>query len=84
MLFCIFDEFSKKNPIKSKINDANILKEIETAKNEWEYALKRFNDVSEPDVVDYIVYYIIAAERRYMYLLNRYKTIKEEERNRPK
>lgn len=84
MLFYIFDGLNKKIPINNQINDTNILKEIDKAKNEWEYALKRFNDVSEPDVVDYIVYYIIAAERRYMYLLNRYKNIKEEERNKSK
>jgi len=84
MLIYIFDGLNKKIPIESYINDDNFLKEINTAKNEWEYALKRFNDVSEPEVVDYIVYYIIAAERRYMYLLNRYKGIQEEERNRSK
>lgn len=81
MLFYIFDGLNKKTPINSPINDINILIEIDKAKNEWEDALKRFNDVSEPDVVDYIVYYIIAAERRYMYLLNRYKSIKDEEKN---
>lgn len=65
--------------------DNSLLKDIEKAKKEWEYAQKRFNDVSEPDMVDYVIFYIIAAERRYMYLLNKYKTIqKEENRKLPK
>ncbi|OEF99646.1 hypothetical protein BHF71_08140 [Vulcanibacillus modesticaldus] len=54
-------------------NDNHLLEEIDNAKKEWEYALRRFNDVSDPEVVDYIIFYILAAERRYMYLLNKYK-----------
>lgn len=78
MQMYIFEGFVKK---KSALANQDIpmheyfIKEIENAKKEWEYALKRFNDVSDPVVVDYIVYYIIAAERRYMYLLNKYKEI---------
>lgn len=69
---------------KININDSNeinnkkdnLQKEIEIAKNEWERALKLYNDVSEPEVVDYIIYYILATERRYMYLLNKFKNLK--------
>lgn len=68
--------FSHTNEIKINTinNKYNLLYEIEIAKNEWELALSRFNEVSDPDVVDYFIYYIIASERKYMYLLNKYKT----------
>ncbi len=69
--------------INRKIQQKNLLSEdIKEAKKEWEYALKRFNDVSDPEVVDYIIYYIIAAERRYMYLLNKYKDTQINNKNK--
>lgn len=57
---CMFDE---------------LLKEIEKAKKEWELALARFEEASEAEAVDFNIYYILAAERRYMYLLKKYKNL---------
>ena len=75
MYLYIFDALNKRmeREREKPQNGDILLHEIRVAKNEWDYALKRFNDVSDPDMVDYIIYYIIAAERRYMYLLNKYK-----------
>lgn len=84
MLIYIFEGKGRKENTEkdNKFSENNLLKEIEMAKSEWEYSLKRFNDVSDPDVVDYIVYYIIASERRYMYLLNKYRNIYENKKIR--
>jgi hypothetical protein len=41
------------------------------AKQEWLSAVEYFNEVSEPDLVDYAVYSLHAAERKYMYLLDK-------------
>ena len=44
---------------------------VEQAKQEWQDAKKRFNEVSDPDLVDYAIYALEAAERRYIYLLKK-------------
>lgn len=41
------------------------------AKQEWLSAVEYFHEVSEPDLVDYAVYSLHAAERKYMYLLDK-------------
>lgn len=41
------------------------------AKQEWLWALAYFHEVSEPGLVDYAVYSLQAAERKYMYLLEK-------------
>lgn len=58
------------------IKEAEYLQEIESAKMEWNRALQQFHEVSEPEAVDFIIYYILAAEKRYMYLLKKYKELK--------
>ncbi len=42
---------------------------IETARRQWEAANQFFDSVSDPELVDYAVYMVTAAERKYMYLL---------------
>lgn len=44
---------------------------VEQARQEWQDAKGRFNEVSDPDLVDYAVYALEAAERRYIYLLRK-------------
>lgn len=46
---------------------------IENAKKEWEDAKNIFENVSEPDLVDYAIYKVEAAEQKYIYLLRQYK-----------
>ena len=41
------------------------------AKREWLRAVAYFDEVSEPDLVDYAAYSLQAAERKYMYLLGK-------------
>lgn len=42
---------------------------VQEAKSDWIYAKAYFDMVSDTDLVDYAVYMIMAAEKRYMYLL---------------
>ena len=44
---------------------------VEQARREWQEAKQRFEEVSDPDMVDHAVYAIEAAERRYIYLLKK-------------
>jgi len=42
---------------------------VQEARAEWIQAQNYFENVSEPDLVDYAIYKVEAAKRRYMYLL---------------
>jgi hypothetical protein len=46
---------------------------VNQARNEWQNARQLFNDVSDPDLVDYAIFREEAARRRYMYLLKQAK-----------
>lgn len=66
----IFDSFK----IQKNSNDKNDLYiNLENAKKEWEEAKNIFENVSEPDLVDYAIYNVEAAERKYVYLLRQIK-----------
>ncbi|HOB87055.1 MAG TPA: YaaL family protein [Bacillota bacterium] len=44
---------------------------VDQARREWEDAKSRFNQIADPDLVDYAIYDMEAAERRYVYLLKK-------------
>ncbi|HAP94029.1 MAG TPA: hypothetical protein DCM26_05335 [Desulfotomaculum sp.] len=46
-----------------------LLKTIDESRQSWRYALQEFNLVAEQNLVDYITYKIIAAQKRYIFLL---------------
>lgn len=45
--------------------------QVNAAHREWQAAQQYFQAVSEPQLVDHAVHTIIAAERKYMYLLHK-------------
>lgn len=47
---------------------------IEDAKKEWEDARNLFNEIKDPDLIDYAVYAIQAAEKKYIYLYKQAKS----------
>jgi fibrillarin-like rRNA methylase len=49
----------------------NIYNNLEDAKKQWEYAKNIFENVSQPDLVDYAIYNVVAAEKKYTYLLKK-------------
>lgn len=59
---------------QKKADDKNdIYINIENAKREWEDAKNIFENVSQPDLVDYAIYKVEAAEKKYIYLLRQIK-----------
>jgi len=44
---------------------------VEQARREWQIARQRFEEMSDPDLIDSAIYAINSAERRYVYLLRK-------------
>lgn len=57
---------------KDTVSDEALVN-IESAKKEWEDAKNIFENVSQPDLVDYAIYKVEAAEQKYIYLLKQYR-----------
>ncbi|MGB9840984.1 YaaL family protein [Thermovenabulum sp.] len=62
-----FEEGEENNP------NSDLLEELRKAKNEWMAAERYFESVSDPDLVEYAVYNIETAKRKYFYLLKKAK-----------
>lgn len=45
------------------------LGQVDKAHREWQIALNNFNYASDPDLIDYYIYNIEAAEKRYVYFI---------------
>lgn len=50
-----------------------LLEAVAQAHREWEAAKSFFETVTDPDLIDYAIYRIAAAQRRYAYLLRQAK-----------
>lgn len=50
--------------------DSDLHAKVGAAHKEWQAAQQYFQTVSEPQLVDHAVHALIAAERKYMYLLH--------------
>lgn len=48
----------------------DILKMLQEAHEEWRNAEMYFQSVTEPDLIDYAIYKMEAARRKYIYILN--------------
>lgn len=59
------------------IGDKQFIRSVNKAKNEWLAAQNYFDNVSDPDLVDYAIYEIEAARKKYMYLLKQAKNISD-------
>ena len=46
--------------------------DVRKALSEWQEAKRYFENVSDPDLVEYAVYQVEAARRRYVLMLRRY------------
>lgn len=49
--------------------EADLSDKVEAARQEWAMALRYYDSVSDPDLVDHAVYQIQAAEKKYTFLL---------------
>lgn len=57
------------------IGDKQIVNSVIKAKNDWLAAQNYFDNVSDPDLVDYAIYEMEAARKKYIYLLKQAKNI---------
>ncbi len=78
MLNRISDFFSNLSayffPVEEKEGahqSVDYFKLVECARQEWQDAKQRFDQISDPDLIDHAIYSIEAAEKRYMYLLKK-------------
>ncbi len=70
-----FGKGNRRTPEEEKEDRqyAKLLEEIAAAKAEWAVAQQNLDVVSEPDLIDYAIYNLEAAERKYGYLLREAK-----------
>jgi hypothetical protein len=54
----------------------HLIADIREAKAEWENAQRRLDYVTDPDQIDYVIYSLEAAEKRYGMLLKHAKQLK--------
>lgn len=54
---------------ESTPSEISLTDEVEQARIEWQLARRYFETVTDPDLIDYAIYNLKAAERRYSYLL---------------
>lgn len=57
---------------------AELEAQVAAAHREWQDALHHFQMVSEPDLVDHAIFHLEAAQRKYMYLLNRVRQLRQQ------
>ena len=60
-----YDDESIKTP------EVQLAEEVRSAHLDWVQSQKYFESVSDPELVDYSIYVLEAAERKYMYLLKK-------------
>lgn len=72
--------FLKSFKIEKKQTQDDLYINLEKAKKEWDEAKNIFENVSEPDLVDFAIYNIVAAEQKYVYLLKQIKIEKKQEK----
>lgn len=57
--------------------DHDLASAVQNAKEDWLTARSYFDSITDPDLIDYAIYTLEAAERKYMYLLKQMKEEKE-------
>ncbi|MEK4665597.1 DUF2508 family protein [Priestia sp. FSL H7-0729] len=63
----------KHNRILKELEEGQIYADIQMAKQEWERAMRQFEDAQGQDEIDYAIYVLEAAERKYQIHLRRAK-----------
>ncbi|NMI07721.1 DUF2508 family protein [Paenibacillus sp. SZ31] len=63
----------KHNRMLKELEANQIYADIQTAKQEWERAMRQFEDAQGQDEIDYAIYVLEAAERKYQIHLKRAK-----------
>jgi Protein of unknown function (DUF2508) len=53
----------------------DLIEDLEQAWREWRHARLYFNNVTDPDLIDYAIFNMGATEKKYIYLLKRAREI---------
>lgn len=60
----VAEEVQQESPKEPKLDQI-----VDNARKDWLQARAYFENVTDPDLIDHAIYEIVAAERKYMYLL---------------
>ncbi|NLU37154.1 MAG: DUF2508 family protein [Clostridiales bacterium] len=60
----------KKDAEEPPDKDWDLMESVQAAQQEWQDAQAFFENVCEPELVDYAIFKMETAKRKYMYLLN--------------
>lgn len=75
MLYAVRDKIAAfmrgRHKAKSAIAPPSLRELAEKAKAEWHLAQAYFQNVRDPELVDYAIDYLATAEKRYNYLLKK-------------
>ncbi|WP_440115238.1 DUF2508 family protein [Paenibacillus sp. QZ-Y1] len=63
----------KRNRLREELEEEEIYSDIQKAKSEWERAVRQFEEARGEDEIDYAIYVLEAAERKYQIHLKRAK-----------
>lgn len=61
----------KLSPASEEEQEKELVLQIDKAREEWDMAKCQLDQMNEPELIDYAVYRLKAAEKRYMYLLKK-------------
>lgn len=61
----------KLSPPSEEEREEELVIQIDKARKEWNVAQSQLDQMSDPELIDYAVYRLKAAEKRYMYLLKK-------------
>ncbi|MEK3705690.1 DUF2508 family protein [Paenibacillus sp. FSL R7-0198] len=67
------NSIEKHNRVLKELEEEQIYADIQMAKQEWERAMRQFEDAQGQDEIDYAIYVLEAAERKYQIHLRRAK-----------
>ncbi|MGE5405854.1 MAG: DUF2508 family protein [Candidatus Saccharibacteria bacterium] len=61
----------EENPAMGEWSEDRI---VEEAKKEWQTAMKIFEETTDPELIEYAVYNLQAAEKKFQYHINRVRS----------
>lgn len=67
--------FRLRDSLISSMKLPSLIDDLEQARREWRHASLYFNNVTDPDLIDYAIFYMDAAEKKYIYLLKQAKEV---------
>jgi len=69
--------FPVENQVLERKDQESYFRIIEQARRDWQDAIRRFEQATDPDLIDSAIFAIESAEKRYIYLLK--NAVKEKE-----